>query len=89
MLEKEKDENLEIDRKKQEIIQKLRMKKYRITNQRQMILDVILNGDCTCPKDIYYKAVKRDPGIGSSTVYRMINTLEEIGSISRKSIYKI
>ena len=27
--------------------------------------------------------------IGSATVYRMINILEEIGAISRKNLYKI
>ncbi len=30
-----------------------------------------------------------DPGIGSATVYRMVNLLEEIGAISRRNMYKI
>lgn len=29
------------------------------------------------------------PGIGSATVYRMVNLLEEIGAISRRNMYKI
>lgn len=33
--------------------------------------------------------MKRDKGIGTATVYRMISTLEEIGAISRKNMYKI
>ncbi|MDY2922100.1 MAG: Fur family transcriptional regulator, partial [Eubacterium sp.] len=35
------------------------------------------------------KAVKIDPSIGTATVYRMINTLEEIGAISRNTMYHI
>ena len=42
----------------------------RITQQRKILLDVILNGDWECCKEIYYKAVKKDPKIGAATVYR-------------------
>ena len=70
------------------IIQKLREQGCRITKQRLMILDIILQEDCSCCKEIYYKASKLDHKIGSATVYRMINTLEEIGVISRKNMYK-
>ena len=89
MTESNKNTDLDLDMKKQEIIQQLRMRKYRITNQRQMLLDIILEGDCSSSKEIYYKAAKKDPGIGAATVYRMINTLEEIGAINRKNTYKI
>ena len=61
----------------------------RITKQRMMLLDIILEEDCSCCKEIYYKASKIDPKIGTATVYRMINTLEEIGAISRKNMYKV
>ena len=71
------------------IIQKLREQGCRITKQRLMILDIILQEDCSCCKEIYYKASKLDSRIGSATVYRMINTLEEIGAISRKNMYKV
>lgn len=40
-------------------------------------------------KEIYYNASRLDPGIGSATVYRMVNLLEEIGAISRRNMYKI
>lgn len=74
---------------KESIIQKLKERGCRITKQRKMILDIILQDDCSCCKEIYYKASKKDPRIGSATVYRMINTLEEIGAINRKNMYKI
>lgn len=74
---------------KEVVIQKLRERGCRITKQRLMLLDIILKEECSCCKEIYYKASKLDDRIGTATVYRMINTLEEIGAISRKSMYKI
>ncbi|MCI5503555.1 MAG: transcriptional repressor, partial [Eubacterium sp.] len=35
------------------------------------------------------KALKKDDKIGTATVYRMVNMLEEIGAISRKNMYRI
>ena len=74
---------------KELVIQKLREKGCRITKQRLMLLDIILEEDCSCCKEIYYRAVKKDARIGTATVYRMVNTLEEIGAISRKNMYKV
>lgn len=54
-----------------------------------MLLDVILQEECASCKEIYYKAASIDSGIGTATVYRMINLLEEIGAISRKNMYRI
>lgn len=74
---------------KDEIIQKLREQGCRITKQRLVLLDIIMEEECSCCKEIYYKATKVDKSIGTATVYRMINTLEDIGAISRNSMYKI
>jgi Fur family ferric uptake transcriptional regulator len=65
-------------------MQQLRDNGCRITNQRKIILDIILEGECTSCKEIYYKALKSDSTIGIATVYRMVNTLEELGTITRK-----
>lgn len=75
--------------KKELIIQKLREKGLRVTRQRLMLLDIILEEECSCCKEIYYRASRKDEKIGTATVYRMINTLEEIGAISRKNMYKV
>ena len=40
---------------KEIVIQRLREQGCRITKQRLMLLDVILNEDCSCCKEIYYK----------------------------------
>lgn len=74
---------------KELILLKLKERGCRITRQRRILLDIILEEDCSCCKEIYYKAFTRDKNIGTATVYRMINILEEIGAISRKNMYKI
>lgn len=74
---------------KELVLQRLKDRGCRITKQRQMLLDVILKEDCSSCKEIYYKAIEVDDGIGAATVYRMVNLLEEIGAISRKNMYKI
>lgn len=74
---------------KDSIILRLKERGCRITKQRLMLLDIILNEECSCCKEIYYKAVKNDSSIGSATVYRLINLLEEIGAITRNNMYKI
>lgn len=74
---------------KEIVVQTLKNQGYRITKQRLMLLDVILEEECSSCKEIYYKASKLDNKIGTATVYRMVNTLEEIGAISRKNMYRI
>ncbi len=74
---------------KESIVNKLKESGCRITKQRMLMLDIILEEDCSCCKEIYYKAAKQDDGIGLATVYRFLNTLEEIGAISRNSLYQV
>ena len=38
------------------IIEKLKEKGLRITRQRKILLDIILEGECSCCKEIYYRA---------------------------------
>jgi Fur family ferric uptake transcriptional regulator len=74
---------------KEIIVEKLKEYGYRITKQRLVLLDIILGEDCANSKEIYYKASKVDSSIGAATVYRMVNLLEEIGAINRKSMYQV
>lgn len=74
---------------KEIIVQRLRENGCRITRQRKMLLDIILQEECSCCKEIYYRALKEDAGIGAATVYRMINTLEDIGALSRRNMYRV
>lgn len=76
-------------KQKEYILSKLRECGLRITNQRQLIIDCILKNEFSCCKEIYCQVCKIDPTIGIATVYRMINTLEEIGAINRKNMYHV
>ena len=58
---------------KQIIINRLKEDGCRITKQRLMLLDIILGDECSSCKEIYYRATKKDPTIGTATVYRIIN----------------
>lgn len=75
--------------RKEQIIEKLRKNGCRITKQRMMLIDIILEDECSSCKEIFYKASRSDSKIGVATVYRMVNALEEIGAISRKNMYKV
>lgn len=77
------------DARKAFVIEELRKKGCRITNQRQLLLDIILKYDCDSCKEIYYRASRLDPTIGMATVYRMVKTLEEAGLIHRRNMYRI
>ena len=83
----QKYENTQMQR--EIVIQRLKEHGCRITKQRMVLLDIILNENCSSCKEIYYKASRIDSRIGTATVYRMINTLEEIGAINRRNMYKI
>lgn len=74
---------------KEMVLQRLKENGCRITKQRKILLDIILQEECASCKEIYYKAASLDSSIGAATVYRMINLLEEIGAISRKNMYRI
>ena len=76
--------------KRELIIQKLREQGCRITRQRRILLDISPGrGVLLTVKKFNYKALQKDSSIGPATVYRMVNTLESIGAISRKNFYKI
>lgn len=69
--------------KKDIVLQELKKRGLRITNQRKLILDIILENRCSCCKEIYYKALLKDSSIGIATVYRMLKVLEEIRVLDR------
>lgn len=75
--------------KREIILEQLRKKKFRITEQRRLLIDIILEDECSSCKEIYYKAIKTDTTVGIATVYRMVKTLEDLGVINRKNLYQI
>ena len=77
-----------MEKEKEIIIRKLKANGCRMTKQRMVLLDIILENQCSSCKEIFYRASKMDEGIGNATVYRMVNALEEIGVVSRKIVYE-
>jgi len=71
------------------IYEELRRRGCRITTQRKLIIDVILENRCSCCKEIYYQAVERDKSIGIATIYRMLKLLEDIGAIDRSNMFQV
>lgn len=78
-----------VEEKTEAILRALKKHGCRITKQRRIILSVILEKKCCCSKEIYYQAAEQDPTIGLATVYRLLNTLEEVGAINRCMMYHI
>lgn len=88
MAEPENHDLGQISMSKEDIFLMLRQKGLRLTEQRKIIVDIIVNEEYSCCKEVYFLAHKKDKSIGIATVYRMINVLEDIGAISRKNITK-
>lgn len=74
---------------KEQVIEEFQKRGKRMTHQRRMLLEVILDGNWTNCKDIYYEARKRGQNPGMATVYRTVNALEEIGVLVRKYQYSL
>jgi Fur family ferric uptake transcriptional regulator len=80
---------MSVEAKKDYIIDELKKNGCRITSQRRILIDIILEDECSSCKEIYYRASRIDSSIGMATVYRMVKTLEETGLIQRKNMYRI
>lgn len=72
-----------------EAIKLLRRDGYRITNQRRVLLKLIIDNEYSSCKEIYYAARSIDDKVGIATVYRTIQLLETIGLIRKEMIVKI
>ena len=72
---------------KKEIMEQLRNQGFRITRQRKLLIDIILGETCSCCKEVYVLASKRDPGIGMATVYRTVDALERVGALKQRPSY--
>lgn len=79
MLGVQDEKLIRVAREKDKILEMFRQKGMRVTKQRKLILDIVFEHECTCCKEIYYQASKRDKSIGIATVYRMVNALTDLG----------
>ena len=66
-----------------ETIRKLEASGLRMTTQRRRIIEILTSSSCTSPKELWYEAKQYVPDLGITTVYRLINRLEQIGLLSK------
>jgi len=81
-------EKFRIQMQREHILQKLKEQGYRVTKQRIVVIDIILENKYDSVKEIIYQASKGNRNIGSATIYRTLNMLEEIGAIHRRNVYQ-
>ena len=74
---------------KDRVIERLKKQGFRITKQRKLLIDIILSETCSCCKEVYVLASKKDSGIGMATVYRTVDALEKAGALKRSSSYQL
>ncbi|MCR5518048.1 MAG: transcriptional repressor [Lachnospiraceae bacterium] len=74
---------------KEIIIEKLKESGCRITKQRELLLDVMLQKGFNCHKEVYITAHAIDKTIGLATVYRFVNKLQEVGVVSEKGLFRV
>jgi len=74
---------------KEAVVRHLQEKGYRLTEQRKLLINIILEDSCRTCKEIYYEAAKSDPAIGIATVYRTVAMLEELNVVNKSGIYKV
>ena len=71
------------------VIERLKEQGFRIKKQRKLLIDIILSETCSCCKEVYILASKKDSGIGMATVYRTVDALERVGALKRRSSYQL
>ena len=73
----------------QEVLNQLKNAGYRITEQRRLLLQIILNNEYSSCKEIYYAAKKLDDKVGIATVYRTVQRLEDMSLIHKEMVVRI
>ena len=69
--------------KKSQVVEKMQVHGKKLTDQREILINIILEDKWHSNKEIYYEAVKRNVQISIATVYRTMDLLEEIGILRR------
>lgn len=82
-----KEENVE--EKAETVIRKLKENGCRITMQRRMLIQIILENEYSSCKEIYFAAKERDRKVGIATVYRMVQLLEDMELIHKEMVIRM
>lgn len=82
-----KEENIE--ERAETVIRKMKESGCRITMQRRMLIQIILENECSSCKEIYFAAKERDRKVGIATVYRMVQLLEDMELIHKEMVIRM
>lgn len=80
---------MEQEDKVKAVIRQLKENGYRITAQRKMLLEIILENQYSSCKEIYFAAKERDRKVGMATVYRMVQLLEDMELIHKEMAVRL
>jgi Fur family ferric uptake transcriptional regulator len=68
--------------KSDELQSELRARGYRLTPQRQLVLDAVRRLGHSTPEEIAAEVREQSPAVNVSTVYRTLDLLEEVGLVT-------
>lgn len=74
------------EEKTEAVIRQLKENGYRITPQRRLLIQLILENECVSCKELYFAAKEREQKVGMATVYRMVQLLEDMGFIHKEMV---
>lgn len=77
------------EEKMKRVQEQLKCHGYRLTNQRKLVLEIILDNEYSNCKEIYYEVKKRDGSVGIATVYRTVQVLEDIKVVNKKMMVHV
>ena len=80
---------MEQEDKVKAVIRQLKENGYRITAQRKMLLEIILENQYSSCKEIYFAAKERDRKVGMATVYRMVQILEDMELVHKEMAVRL
>ncbi|MFM7212713.1 MAG: Fur family transcriptional regulator, partial [Actinomycetota bacterium] len=66
--------------------ERLRAQGYRITPQRQLVLEAVTRLGHGTPEEILAEVQRQATGVNLSTVYRTLDVLEEVGLVTHAHI---
>lgn len=82
-----KEENIE--ERAETVIRRMKESGCRITMQRRMLIQIILENEYSSCKEIYFAAKERDRKVGIATVYRMVQLLEDMELIHKEMVIRM
>lgn len=71
------------------VIKQLKENGHRITAQRKLLIQIILENEYSSCKEIYFAAREKERTVGMATVYRMVQLLEDMEVIHKEMVVRL